>query len=92
MSRWRDDRRSEGWDVRDQGEGVVSVLIVGDDEPGTAVLQDETDLLPVQPGVDRDSDQSGVPGGEKCLEVLGTVAHDNRDAIALCQIVIGAKG
>lgn len=58
------------------------MLVVGYDDGRTAVVEDVGDLVAVQPGVDRHDDETGVPDGEKRLEVLGPVAHHDRDPVA----------
>ena len=46
------------------------------------VRQDVFELARVQLGVDRHRHETGVPGGEHRLDVLRTIAHRQRDAIA----------
>jgi len=65
----------------DQQLDVVRVVLVGDDDRGPAVTEDVGDLVAVQPGVDGDGNQAGVPDRVQRLEVLGPVAHHDRDPV-----------
>ena len=54
---------------------------VGHHDRTLAVFEDVRDLVAVQAGVDRHGHETGVPDGEQCLEVLGPVAHHDRDPV-----------
>jgi hypothetical protein len=46
------------------------------------ILEDEANLARMEPGIHRHCGEARPPGGVKDLEILGHVAHDERDAIA----------
>ena len=54
---------------------------VGHHDGGPAVLEDVRDLVAVQAGVDRHDHETGMPDRQQRLEVLGPVAHDDRDSV-----------
>ena len=63
----------------------------GEGEPGAGVAQDVGELARVQPGVDRQHGETGIPAGEQQLDVVAAVGHHQRDPIAGLQPVQRAQ-
>ena len=88
------DHRAQRGDGTEQGLDVLRVIVVGDGQRGTAVLEDVGDLGSMQARVHRNGHQTGMPDAEHGLEILGPIAHDDGDAAPRfeSQIVLQATG
>ncbi len=60
-------------------------------ELGTRVVDDELELLPMQPEIDRHGGEARVPGREQHEQEFRAVAHRERDARARQQAHLAAQ-
>ena len=90
----RHHRRLQRSDGADQRLDVAGMVGVGHDDGRLAVFEDVGDLVAVEAGVDRHGHETGVPDGEQRLEVLGSVAHHDGDAVTgrQAEVVAQASG
>ena len=86
-----DDNGPQRVDGVEQRMEAVGMVVVGDGDGSPVVVENVGDLVAMESGVDRNRHHSGVPDAEQRFQVLGPVAHHDRDPIAGGEIVFVAE-